>query len=64
MDDEISEKECVLCANIDADRRHDFWETLIEIPLKQGVCDRCLAAFFRNIGFPIADDDPSKQSGS
>ena len=57
MTDHVSEDQCALCARMWASERPAFRAQLNKIPLKDPVCDACVVAFFRNIGFPISDDD-------
>ena len=44
----VAEREAAFRANLDA------------IPLREPVCDACMIAFARNIGFPVRDDGPTE----
>ena len=58
MGDDVTEEACSLCSSLPANERVAFRSMLDAVPLQQDVCDRCLVAFFRNIGFPVDSDDP------
>ena len=54
--DWVDEADCPVCAYVDD--KAEFREGLDAIPLSVEICKACLVAFFRNIGFPVSDDDP------
>jgi hypothetical protein len=56
MDDFVSEDDCSLCSKMWQSERSEFREVLDSIPLNRPVCNACLMAFARNIGFPVRDD--------
>ena len=55
MDDYVSEDTTVRFAMWQSERL-EFREVLDSIPLNKQVCNACLMAFARNIGFPVRDD--------
>jgi hypothetical protein len=59
-DDVVSEDKCVLCSGLRPSERAAFRSNLYEIPLRKPVCDACTITFFRNIGFPVSDDESTK----
>ena len=53
----ISEDECAVCGHLPGADRPAMRELLTEIPLRQPICDQCLAAFWTNIaGMEIRDE--------
>jgi hypothetical protein len=56
MDDYVSEKDCSLCSKMWQSERAEFRKNLYSIPLDVPVCNACLMAFARNVGFPTRDD--------
>lgn len=59
-DDVVSEDQCALCSSLRPSERAAFRSNLYKIPLRMPVCDACTINFFRNIGFPVSDDEPTK----
>ena len=55
MPDFVSEDQCALCSGMWPSERPAFRSNLDEIPLHELVCNACLIAFWRNIGFPVTD---------
>jgi hypothetical protein len=55
MPDLADEKECLLCGEIPAGERDAFRASLDKLPLDEPVCDECLMAWWRNLGFPISN---------
>jgi hypothetical protein len=47
----VSEADCVLCRDLDPDQRLLMRADLLEIPLREPVCDQCLRAWAVNLGF-------------
>jgi hypothetical protein len=60
MPDFVSEEQCVLCSAMRSSERATFRENLNRIPLSDNICNACLIAFWRNIGFPVSDDGPTQ----
>jgi hypothetical protein len=60
-DDVVSEDQCVLCSGLRPSEREGFRSDLCKIPLREPVCAACTMTFFRNIGFPVSDAEPTKQ---
>lgn len=56
MEDHVSEEDCSLCSTMWASERTEFRDNLDSIHLDKPVCNACLMAFARNIGFPVRDD--------
>jgi hypothetical protein len=56
MSDSVSEDECTLCSGMWPSERDAFRANLDKVSLRDPVCDACLMAFFRNIGFPVSDE--------
>jgi hypothetical protein len=56
MTDYVSEKGCSLCSMMWPSEREKFRMNLYSIPLEKNVCNACMMAFARNIGFPVRDD--------
>lgn len=46
-----------------ASEREAFRANLDKIPLKEPVCNACVMAFFRNIGFPVSDNEEPEHLG-
>jgi hypothetical protein len=59
MSDFVDEEHCALCARMWPSEREAFRANLDTLPIKD-VCDACLVAFWRNMGLPVRDDDPTK----
>lgn len=60
ISDFVSEDECALCSGMLPSERAVCRKNLDQIPLREPVCDACLAAFFCNIGFPVSDEENGK----
>lgn len=60
MADFVSEDQCALCSAMWPSEREAFRANLDQIPLRETVCDACLIAFWRNIGFPVSDAEPTQ----
>lgn len=60
MTDEVAEDQCAVCSGARGSERALLRLELDSIPLKQPVCDACVMAFFRNIGFPVSDNEANK----
>ena len=54
MSDFVDEDHCSLCSRMWPSEREAFRANLDAIPLKEPVCNQCLKAWARNIGFPGA----------
>jgi hypothetical protein len=57
MTDSVNEDQCAVCSVVPPIGRQLFRMDLYEISLREPVCNACLMAFFRNIGFPVRDDE-------
>jgi hypothetical protein len=55
-DDFVAEEECVLCSHMWPSEREAFRANLDGVPLKEPVCDRCMVAFWRNLGLPVKNE--------
>jgi hypothetical protein len=55
--DFVSEDQCAVCSLVPPIDRQLFRMDLYKIPLREPMCDACVMAFFRNIGFPVSDDE-------
>jgi len=55
-EDYVSEDQCALCSRIRPSERPAFRDHLDEIPLKETICNACLMAWARNVGFPVGDN--------
>lgn len=61
MPDSVDEGHCVVCGGILPSEREAFRATLDALPLDdEQICDACLMAFWRNLGFPLRDDDSTR----
>jgi hypothetical protein len=58
MKDFVPEDECPCCANVAPIRRALFRLDLRTIPLDATLCWRCEAAFWRNLGVELREDEP------
>ncbi len=56
----VSEDQCALCSRMLPSERSAFRAHLDKIPLKNAICNACLMAWARNIGFPVPDDDATE----
>ena len=56
-EDYVSEDQCALCSRMWASERLAFRASLDTIPTNEPICNACLMAWARNIGFPVRDDD-------
>ncbi len=59
-DESVSEDQCALCSRVRPGERAAFRANLDRIPLKEAICDACLMAWARNVGFPVPDDDAAE----
>ncbi len=57
MSDFVDEKDCLLCSSVPPSEREAFRASLDRMPLAEPVCDSCLMAWWRNMGFPVSDTD-------
>ncbi len=57
MSDFVNEDDRSLCSRFSPSEREAFRADLDTLPLKEPVCVACEMAFWRNLGFPIRDDD-------
>jgi hypothetical protein len=60
MSDETGgEADCVLCRDLDPRQRAAMRGKLIEVPLREHVCDQCMDAFTANLfeGFPKTEEE-------
>lgn len=60
MSDKASgEADCVLCCNLDPDQRAAMRAELIEIPIREPVCDQCMEASSANLfaSFPKTEEE-------
>jgi len=46
---------CPICSGVPEAAREAFRATLERLSFDDTVCDACLVAFFRNLGFPVSD---------
>jgi hypothetical protein len=55
----VTEADCVLCRYLTADQRLTMRADLIEIPLREPVCDQCMDAFAANLfaSFPTTEEE-------
>jgi hypothetical protein len=60
MQDFVSEDQCAVCSGLHPSEREAFRSHLGEIPLREPVCDACMMAFFRTIGFPVSDGEQTE----
>jgi hypothetical protein len=53
----VTEADCVLCRDLVASQRIAMRAELLEIPLREPVCDQCMEAFSANLlaSFPNPD---------
>jgi hypothetical protein len=45
----VSEADCVLCRHLDPWQRVTMRADLLEIPIREAVCDQCMEAFSANL---------------
>ena len=65
MSDNIDENDCILCGKLAPSERKKFREGLLRIPLDDElICDACLVAFGKNVGFPFSDDEDGSISSN
>lgn len=59
--DFVAEDHCELCGGLSPDEREVFRANLDRIRLRdddaETICKKCFLAFWRNLGFPVTDDD-------
>jgi hypothetical protein len=55
--DFVSEENCTLCSQMWPSERSVFRADLDTILLGDKICNGCLMAWARNVGFPVRDDD-------
>jgi hypothetical protein len=60
MSDSVGENGCAVCSQVRASERSAFRAKLAAIPLKEPICNACLMAWARNVGFPVTDDGPTQ----
>jgi hypothetical protein len=60
MSEFVSEEQCMLCSGMWPSEQELFRAHLESIPAREPICDVCLMAFWRNIGFPVRDDGPTE----
>jgi len=60
MTDFTTEERCALCSGMWASERGAFRANLETLPLNEPVCNACLMAFWRNLGFPLSNDEEPK----
>jgi hypothetical protein len=55
----VSEANCVLCRHLDPIQRAAMRAELLEIPLREPVCDQCMEAFSANLfaSFPKTEEE-------
>jgi hypothetical protein len=55
----VGEADCVLCRDYDPGQRAAMRAELIEIPLREYVCDECMDAFTANLfeSFPQTEEE-------
>jgi hypothetical protein len=59
-EDTIAEADCALCRDLNPNQRLAMRAELLQIPLRQAVCDGCVEAFTANLlfaGFPKSDEE-------
>jgi hypothetical protein len=59
MPDIADKTDCLLCSRVPPSEREAFRASLDTLPLDEPVCDECLMAFWRNLGFPVSDTEES-----
>ena len=57
MSDFVAEEHCPLCSRMWPSEREAFRANLYTISIGDDICDACLMAWARNVGFPVRDDD-------
>ena len=62
LPNEMRQISCAVCSKVEADQREFFRSELIAVPVNEDVCDCCLMAFFRNIGFPVTQSEESSDN--
>jgi hypothetical protein len=60
LSDYIDEEHCSLCSRMWRSEREAFRANLNRLRFSDPICDPCLLAFFRNIGFPFREDSGTK----
>jgi hypothetical protein len=55
----VTEADCALCRHLDPDQRSAMRADLLEIPLREPVCDHCIEAFTANLfaSFPKTEEE-------
>lgn len=55
----VSEAECSVCRDLDPDERLAMRADLIQIPLREPICERCMEAFWTNLcaGLPKTEEE-------
>jgi hypothetical protein len=55
----VTEADCVLCRDLVASQRIAMRAELLEIPLREPVCDQCMEAFSANLlaSFPKTEEE-------
>ncbi len=56
MCDFVNEENCAVCSKTGPNDREALRRDLSSVQLREPVCNACLMAFWRNIGFPVSDD--------
>jgi hypothetical protein len=58
-DEHVGEADCVLCRDLDPGQRAAMRAKLIEVPLREHVCDQCMDAFTANLfaSFPKTEEE-------
>jgi chromate transport protein ChrA len=59
LSDSVSEAKCVLCRDLDPAARQAMRADLLQIPLREAICDQCMEAFSANLfaSFPKTEEE-------
>jgi hypothetical protein len=55
----VSEAECNVCGALTAEERAALRTDLLVIPIREPICEHCLMAWARNVGFGPLLDGPT-----
>jgi hypothetical protein len=55
----VTDADCVLCRDLDPNQRMAMRARLLEVPLREPVCDECMEAFTANLlgSFPKTEEE-------
>ena len=59
----VTEADCIFCRDLDPEQRRVMRADLLEIPLRQHVCDGCMEAFAVNLyaSFPKTEEEKMRR---